>query len=82
MLGSIWRGSAVRLPISMRLLTRPLSSSYLQVVRARDVWLEGVRDSGPPFFVFPDPDALRSLVCFVIQASNRSGRHLGLISDS
>lgn len=35
-----------------------------------------------PFFVFPDPDALRNLVCLVIQASNRSGRHLGLISDS
>lgn len=35
-----------------------------------------------PFFVFPDPDALRNLAWFMIQATNRSGRHLGLISDS
>lgn len=36
---------------------------------------------GPPF-VFPAPETLRNLACFMIQTGNRLGWHLGLVSDS
>lgn len=63
----IWRWrSAIRLPISMRLLMCPPSSSCPQGNKGPGCVAERDQSQQSPFFVFPDLDALRNLACFMI----------------